>query len=142
MMRYHTVSGRLRILFLFIIFLFLFLCYPGIIISQVSDSSFIQAQKPDSGFQEADTGNISSADTVKSTLREPAVSERQPIPDSVAYGKLTFTGEELVRGERLFYGLVYFGKESVDCADCHNTRVSDTLNLNPDALEISLKYRD
>ena len=29
---------------------------------------------------------------------------------------------------------------SVNCAGCHNTRVSDTLNWNPDALEISKKY--
>ncbi len=48
--------------------------------------------------------------------------------------------EMLVRGERLFYGLVYPAPESVNCAGCHNTRVSDTLNWNPDALEISRKY--
>ena len=28
----------------------------------------------------------------------------------------------------------------VNCADCHNTRVSDSLNWNPDASEISNKY--
>ena len=50
--------------------------------------------------------------------------------------------EDLIRGERLFYGLVYIGEKSVNCASCHNTRFSDTLNWNPNAQEISLKYKD
>ncbi|MCF8381246.1 MAG: cytochrome c family protein [Bacteroidales bacterium] len=50
--------------------------------------------------------------------------------------------EELVRGERLFYGLIYSGEKAVNCASCHNTRFSDSLNWNPDAYEISLKYKD
>ena len=32
--------------------------------------------------------------------------------------------------------------KSVNCAGCHNMRVSDTLNWNPDALEIARKYQD
>ena len=60
--------------------------------------------------------------------------------DSVLYQKRIFKAEELIRGERLFYGLAYIKSESVNCAGCHNTRVSDTLNWNPDALEISKKY--
>lgn len=50
--------------------------------------------------------------------------------------------EELVRGERLFFGLIYTGEKAVNCASCHNTRLSDSLNWNPDAYEISLKYKD
>ncbi len=52
------------------------------------------------------------------------------------------SAEALVRGERLFYGLVYQGEKSVNCASCHNTRFIDTVNWNPDAEEISLKYID
>lgn len=53
------------------------------------------------------------------------------------------SAEAVVRGERLFYGLVYMGEKSVNCAACHNVRFnnSDTLNWNPDAYEISLKYQ-
>jgi len=54
----------------------------------------------------------------------------------------TFTAEDLVRGERLFFGLVYLDNKSINCASCHNTRVSDTLNWNPDAVEISKKFKD
>jgi hypothetical protein len=56
--------------------------------------------------------------------------------------KKTFTSEELIRGERLFYGLVYLGDKSINCAGCHNTTVSDSLNWNPDAAEISIKFLD
>lgn len=52
------------------------------------------------------------------------------------------SAEGIVRGERLFYGLVYQGERSVNCASCHNVRVNltDTINWNPDAYEISVKY--
>ncbi|HZK62409.1 MAG TPA: cytochrome c3 family protein [Anaerovoracaceae bacterium] len=62
--------------------------------------------------------------------------------DSIIYKKRTFDAEDLIRGERLFFGLVYLDNKSVDCAGCHNTRESDTLNWNPNADEISVKYKD
>jgi hypothetical protein len=61
-------------------------------------------------------------------------------PDSVLMKPRIFGAEDLIRGERLFYGLAYPKDQSVNCAACHNTRVSDTLNWNPDALEISRLY--
>jgi len=54
--------------------------------------------------------------------------------------KTNFNAEEIVRAERLFYGLAYPAERSVNCVKCHNTRQSDTLNWNPDALEISRNY--
>jgi hypothetical protein len=63
----------------------------------------------------------------------------QPV-DSVLTKERKLTSEELIRGERLFFGLVYLGNNSVNCAGCHNIRVSDTLNWNPDGIEISKKY--
>jgi hypothetical protein len=50
--------------------------------------------------------------------------------------------EDLIRGERLFYGLVNFGEKTVNCSGCHNTRFIDTINWNPNAEEISIKYKD
>ena len=52
------------------------------------------------------------------------------------------SAEELIRGERLFYGLVYSKDKSVNCAGCHNTQFIDTLNWNPNAYEVALKYKD
>ena len=47
----------------------------------------------------------------------------------------------LMRGERLFYGLVEGKFESRACADCHNTTEIDTFNWNPNAWEIAHKYK-
>lgn len=60
--------------------------------------------------------------------------------DTITSKQRIFKAEELIRGERLFYGLVYRDNKLINCAGCHNTRESDTLNWNPDAVEISRKY--
>ena len=62
--------------------------------------------------------------------------------DSIIFKQRPFSAEDLIRGERLFFGLVYLDNKSINCAGCHNTSESDTLNWNPDAVEISLKFRD
>jgi cytochrome c553 len=60
--------------------------------------------------------------------------------DSLNKSALLPGSEQLIRGERLFYGLVYPENKLMNCAECHNTSFSDTLNWNPDAVEISQKY--
>lgn len=50
--------------------------------------------------------------------------------------------EGLMRGERLFYGLIDGKFESRACADCHNTMEIDTFNWNPNAWEIAHQYKD
>jgi hypothetical protein len=70
----------------------------------------------------------------------PGHSKIIQVEDSVIYKQRIFVAEDFVRGERLFYGLVYENDKSINCAGCHNTRESDTLNWNPDALGISKKY--
>jgi len=101
-----------------------------------------------------DTGNLQGSDTGKNqvpvkqegtdTMNTTEVQDSvvTSLPDSVIYKKTDFTAEELIRGERLFYGLAYLGDKEFSCVICHNTTVSDTLNWNPDAFEISKKYFD
>lgn len=48
--------------------------------------------------------------------------------------------EELKRGERFFKGLLPSKKEHESCVSCHNIKAIDTLNWNPSAMEIALKY--
>jgi hypothetical protein len=96
-------------------------------------------------FHTTDTLKTQLKDSVKPNVKDtinvqPKDSLQQTVADSILYKQRIFKAEELVRGERLFYGLVYLNNESVNCAECHNTRVADTLNWNPDALEISKKY--
>lgn len=83
------------------------------------------------------SSNLAFTDTAKVQVKD---SNAKPASDSVLYTPRVFKAEELIRGERLFYGLAYNKSESVNCASCHNTNVSDTLNWNPNALEISNKY--
>jgi hypothetical protein len=85
----------------------------------------------------ADTTKIPKKDSLNLQAKDTV---KHQMPDSIIYKRTDFSREDLVRGERLFYGLVYFGDKSINCASCHNTSVSDTLNWNPDALEISLNY--
>jgi len=77
-----------------------------------------------------------------SVINNTVFSNNLQEQDSAIFEQRDFNAEALIRGERLFYGLVYPGNKSINCAHCHNTLVSDTLNWNPDALEISKKYLD
>ena len=52
------------------------------------------------------------------------------------------SGEEIRLGERIFYGLVEGKGIENGCVQCHNTREIDTLNWNPSAYEIALKFKD
>ena len=98
----------------------------------------VKTQVKDTGNLKAtDTLTVPSQDSLNTTTQD---SLSQQLPDSVVFKQKTFSHEELIRGERLFLGLAYLGKKSVNCEACHNTQVSDTLNWNPDALEISRKY--
>jgi len=73
----------------------------------------------------------------------PALLASDARSDSIPGGdQHSVSHEDLIRGERLFYGLVYHGEKSVNCAACHNTRFVDTLNWNPDAADISEKFKD
>ncbi|MBI9054143.1 MAG: hypothetical protein JEY96_10030 [Bacteroidales bacterium] len=51
---------------------------------------------------------------------------------------------DLKMGERLFFGLILTGDNTINCASCHNTAVVDTFNWNPSVLELafSTQYMD
>lgn len=94
-------------------------------------------QVPDSiKYQKADTLQV--PDSIK---KQGVDTLKKQLPDSLIFNRKNFSAEEITRGERLFYGLAYASNKAVNCAHCHNTRVSDTLNWNPDALVISTKYK-
>lgn len=50
--------------------------------------------------------------------------------------------KDVKRGERFFKGLLPFEKDHASCVSCHNINQVDTLNWNPSAMEIALKYAD
>ena len=50
--------------------------------------------------------------------------------------------EEISRGERIFLGLIPFDRKYESCVSCHIMKQVDTLNWNPSAIDIALKYAD
>ncbi|MFO7573547.1 MAG: cytochrome c3 family protein [Bacteroidales bacterium] len=94
----------------------------------------------------------SSAFTPQDTLStdtaiQPATltqSDTTMVADSLPVTSATPTmhSDHLLRGERLFYGLVYFADRAVNCAACHTIHQADTMNWNPGAAEIAIKYLD
>lgn len=50
--------------------------------------------------------------------------------------------EDVKRGERFFKGLLPFKREYNSCVSCHNLISTDTLNWNPSAMDIAMKYVD
>jgi mono/diheme cytochrome c family protein len=54
-----------------------------------------------------------------------------------------FSHTEILRGERLFYGLIPFEKGGkTACVSCHNTITNDTLNWNPSAKELATAFME
>lgn len=72
----------------------------------------------------------------------PSYSSTTQPQDSIVNSQRASSSEDLIRGERLFHGLVYRENKAMNCVSCHNTitSTSDTINWNPDAVEISRKY--
>jgi len=48
--------------------------------------------------------------------------------------------DDIKRGQRFFMGLLPFEREHQACVSCHNLKQTDTLNWNPSAMAIALKY--
>lgn len=51
-----------------------------------------------------------------------------------------YAKEEIVRGKRFFLGFLPVNSKAESCVSCHNIVPVDTLNWNPSAMEIAIKY--
>jgi cytochrome c553 len=51
-----------------------------------------------------------------------------------------YTSHDVRVGERIFHGLINTGAKTINCAACHNIGHIDTLNWNPSAMDLALKY--
>jgi cytochrome c553 len=54
--------------------------------------------------------------------------------------KFNYTSQDVRIGERLFHGQIPSLKKIINCAGCHNIDAVDTLNWNPSAMDLALKY--
>ena len=50
--------------------------------------------------------------------------------------------EDIKRGERFFKGLLPFNFNGNSCVSCHNLLTTDSLNWNPSAIDIAIKFVD
>lgn len=53
-----------------------------------------------------------------------------------------FSNEDIKRGERFFEGLLPFNFDGNSCVSCHTMTTADTLNWNPSAMDIAVKFVD
>ncbi len=134
-------AERLRCLLLSILLLISFAVIAGANISVYQQKNDRAGQVAVDTLKQVSDSSGQLSDSVQGGLKT-GMDTVQQLPDSVVYKQQEFTKEELIRGERLFYGLVYSSNETVDCEYCHNTRIRDTLNWNPDGIQISVKYQD
>jgi len=52
------------------------------------------------------------------------------------------TAEDIGKGKDLFSGKLPFKNGATACVTCHNTKVIDTLNWNPSALDLAVRYSE
>lgn len=64
-------------------------------------------------------------------------SNSNPVEPVITNG---YNKEEINRGKRFFLGLLPFEREHQACVSCHNINQLDTLNWNPSAMDIAVKY--
>lgn len=66
---------------------------------------------------------------------DESASLTEPVPR-------TYSRTDLRKGERLFKGLMPFQSGMHDCASCHYTKRTDTLNWNPSAHDLAVLWRE
>ncbi len=76
-------------------------------------------------------------DTNEVTVSDSGLLEKSEEHTVVSNGH---SHDEINRGERIFMGLLPFDREYESCVSCHNLKQVDTLNWNPSAIDIALKY--
>ncbi|MCG6186531.1 cytochrome c3 family protein [Maribellus maritimus] len=140
------VSFRILLVVLIIPFFYVKFAYSQDDSASVSESTMV-AQQPDdtTGNQNSeneaiipgkDSAHLSETDSAASGHEETTATPGE-IDHAVSEGHEI---DEVKRGERFFRGLLPFRSESQSCVSCHNIRQVDTLNWNPSAHDIAVKY--
>ncbi|MGE5395553.1 MAG: cytochrome c3 family protein [Candidatus Saccharibacteria bacterium] len=89
------------------------------------------------GSVKADTTHASApAAAAKADTAAPESASKAAAPEAFD----EHSHKNLQRGERLFMGLLPADRDYPSCVSCHNIKHSDTLNWNPSAMDIALKY--
>ena len=74
-----------------------------------------------------------------SCLNIPLISTAETEESVISEGH---SSDEVTHGKRYFLGLKPTNRSYESCVSCHNLKQVDTLNWNPSAMDIALKYAD
>ncbi len=135
----QKISIRVLLFFFIISFFYVKFAY-----SQNDSSSVSERSSVDTTVQHSD-----STTTVKGH-EGTGVSERVSsvaghasediTPGEIEHSTASHEIDGVKRGERFFRGLLPFRSKGQACVSCHNIKQVDTLNWNPSARDIAMKY--
>ena len=111
-----------------------------LILQQFTINAQNDSDKPDTTLSIKQDSNLSPKQD--STLSTKQDSTLPPTQDSPFVSRTSYTSHDVRIGERIFHGFIPSGTTNINCATCHNTRRSDTLNWNPSAMDLAMKYKD
>lgn len=128
---------------------FLFFCIALLLLIQTKSAlaqqdSATSNTKDSSSVAATDYANTPVTQTDSNMVSDSAQTSKAA--DSVAqdeHGETAFlehSSDAIKRGERFFLGILPFDRKYESCVSCHNIKQSDTLNWNPSAYDIALRY--
>ena len=84
-----------------------------------------------------DSSNLTPQHSAEETVADSGAQTHSDEHSVVSNGH---SRNDINRGKRIFMGLLPFNRKYESCVSCHNITPADTLNWNPSAMDIALKY--
>ncbi|HLN73492.1 MAG TPA: cytochrome c3 family protein [Prolixibacteraceae bacterium] len=132
------LSFQLKAIIPLILISFLLIAgFPGPLYALVQQPTDSAGVKGGNAAVKADTA-IAAAPSAETKADTAAPESKPAAAPAEAFDE--HSHKNLQRGERLFMGLLPAGREYPSCVSCHNITHSDTLNWNPSAMDIAVKY--
>jgi len=137
-MSYFFTGGKRHVnlpVFIFLSFFTIFIISSSVALSQQNATATSQT---DSLVDTVQSAEQTMEDTIaESEEHGQENAESDDHGSAVAHG---YSTDEIKRGKRFFLGILPFEREHQACVSCHNLKQVDTLNWNPSAYDIALKY--
>lgn len=120
--------------------LILFFLTAGIPLSLYSLEQQVEPSKTTADSAQTEGDSVAAAEAASAVVSD---TTKVATDTTASHGEATAetsTHKSLQRGERFFMGLLPADREYPSCVSCHNILPSDTLNWNPSAMDIAIKY--
>jgi len=124
--------------FVFLIFFAALTTTANFSFSQQDSTSTVQSGMAPDSIQAANDSLVGQADTTREAMeQDESTAAVEEHGSAVSQGHST---DAIKLGKRFFLGILPFEREHQACVSCHNIKPVDTLNWNPSAYDIALKY--